>query len=248
MMDNFEESWDGIHLVDLEGNVQKFETEKFFHVHVANTFENETGVVMDLGAFSGLPFVEGPQMDIPLFNNKTARDGITDHAELRRYVFHLEGEKKGQVTWQTVSTPGRTVDFFKINDNWNGLPYCYVYSIEWFHDGEAYANMAIVKQNMCTGERTYWSATDNYPGEPFFIPGPGPAEDDGLVICVVLDGPKGTSKLVVLDGKTFNEVATMELPMHIPFLAHGQFIQAAALKAAKAMEEGNLLRDIAFLV
>jgi len=61
-------------------------------------------------------------------------------------------------------------------------------------------------------------------------------------------GPKGISKLVVLDGKTFNEVATIELSVHIPFTAHGQFIRAAALKAAKALEEGTLLRDVAYLV
>jgi len=248
LLDNFEESWDGVHLVDLEGNVQKFETEKFFHVHVANTFENETGVVMDVGAFSSKPYYKGPQLDIAQFNNKTARDGILDRGELRRYVFHLEGGQKGQVTWQTISAPGRLSDFFKINDNWNGSPYCYVYMDEWFHDGETYASMAIVKQNVCTGERTYWKAEDNYPGEPFFIPGPGPAEDDGLVVSVVLDGPKGISKLVVLDGRTFKEVATIELPSHIPFTAHGQFIKEAALKAAKAMKEGNLSRDVAFLV
>jgi torulene dioxygenase len=248
MLDNFEEGWDGIYLVDLEGNAQKFETDKFFHVHVSNTFENETGVVMDVGAFTAIPFSKSPQLDIALFNNKTARDGVLSRGELRRYVFHLEGEKKGQVTWQVVSAPGREVDFFKINDRWNGLPYCYVYSDEWFHDGETYASMAVVKQNVCTGERTYWKAKDNYPGEPFFIPGPGPEEDDGLVIFVVLDGPKGISKLMVLDGKTFNEVATIELPVHIPFTAHGQFIRAAALKASKALEEGNLLRDVAYLV
>jgi len=249
MMDNFEEGWDGIYLVDLAGHVQKFETEKFFHVHVANTFENETGVVMDVGAFTEVPFSKGPQLDIAQFNNKTARDGTPrSNGELRRYVFHLEGEKKGQVTWQAVSAPDRLVDFFKINDKWNGLPYCYVYSDEWFHDGEAYASMAIVKQNMCTGERTYWKAKDNYPGEPFFIPGPGRAEDDGLVIFVVLDGPKGISKLVVLDGKTFNEVATIELPQHIPFTAHGQFVQAIAAKATKAMEGGKWPEDIAYLV
>jgi len=185
MLDNFEEGWDGIHLVDLEGNVQKFETDKFFHTHVPNTFENETGVVMDIGAFSVIPFSKSPQLDISLFNNKTARDGALSRGQLRRYVFHLEGEQKGQVTWQVVSAPGRFVDFFKMNDKWNGLPYCYVYSDEWFHDGETYASMAVVKQNMCTGERTYWQDKDNYPGEPFFIPGPGPEEDDGLVIFVV---------------------------------------------------------------
>ncbi|CAK0796245.1 unnamed protein product [Prorocentrum cordatum] len=248
MLDNFEESWDGIHLVDLDGNVQKFDAEPFFHVHVANNFENETGVVMDLGAFSTLPFAKSPQLDIGMFNNKTARDGIADRGELRRYVLHLHGEKKGQVTWQAVSAPGRSVDFFKINDKWNGLAYRYVYSVEWFHDGRTYASMAVVKQNMRTGERAYWTAKDNYPGEPFFIPGPGPAEDDGLVIFVVLDGPKGISKLVMLDGKTFEEVTTVKLPQHIPFTAHGQFIQTAANKASRAMEEGSRLRDVAFVV
>jgi hypothetical protein len=36
------------------------------------------------------------------------------------------------------------------------LRYCFYYANEWFHDTVSYASMAVVKQNVCTGERTYW--------------------------------------------------------------------------------------------
>ena len=49
------------------------------------------------------------------------------------------------------------------------------------------------------------------------------AEDDGLVLSVVLDSRRGTSFLLVLDASSFKEVARAHVPQHIPFGFHGQF-------------------------
>merc|ERR1712100_410312 len=56
LLSSFEASWNNIHVVDLSGKIQVFETDPFLHVHIANTFENDTGIVMDLGTFQKLPF------------------------------------------------------------------------------------------------------------------------------------------------------------------------------------------------
>lgn len=40
-----------------------------------------------------------------------------------------------------------------------------------------------------SGAVVIWQQPDCYPGEPLFVPTPGAeAEDDGLVLSVVLDG------------------------------------------------------------
>ena len=49
------------------------------------------------------------------------------------------------------------------------------------------------------------------------------AEDDGLILAVVLDGKTGTSFLLVLDAANFSELARAEVPHHIPFGFHGQY-------------------------
>ena len=49
------------------------------------------------------------------------------------------------------------------------------------------------------------------------------AEDDGVVLSVVLDAPRGTSFLLVLAAATFTEVARAELPHPVLFGYHGQF-------------------------
>jgi len=236
LLDAFEGAWDGIRVVDLEGRVQVFDTtEHFYHVHIANTFENATGIVMDLGAYNEIPFAPSPVLIRDLFVNKTARDGNRNLASFRRLHLHLAGPLKGKVTTESFSVPRRTLDFFKINPAVNGLPYCVYYAVEWFHDGESYASMAVLKHDLCRGTRTYWAKPDSYPGEPFFIgprgEGAGVAaameEDHGLLVFITLNGRRRASDFVVLDAATFSEVAVVELPVHIPFTAHGQFIPSA---------------------
>lgn len=63
-----------------------------------------------------------------------------------------------------------------------------------------------------------------YPSEPVYVPAPGSsAEDEGVILSVVLDGTRGTSFLLLLDAKTFIEQARAEVPQHIPFGFHGEF-------------------------
>merc|ERR1712226_1069997 len=93
---------------------------------------------------------------------------------------------------------GARSDFFRINPKYNGLAYCFLYATQWWHDGENYANMAIVKHDICSGKNTYWSRPDVYVGEPNMIPGPG-GEDAGVISFVALDGKKGKSMFVTLD-------------------------------------------------
>mmetsp|Transcript_1766 Transcript_1766/g.5184 ORF Transcript_1766/g.5184 Transcript_1766/m.5184 type:complete len:98 (+) Transcript_1766:602-895(+) len=63
-----------------------------------------------------------------------------------------------------------------------------------------------------------------HPGEPFFVAGGGGAEDDGSVIFTAIDGERRHSIFVVLDARTMQEASVTDLPVHIPFTAHGQFL------------------------
>ena len=62
------------------------------------------------------------------------------------------------------------------------------------------------------------------PGEPVFVPQhDAKGEDDGVVLSVVLDSNSGQSFLLILDSKSFKEIARALVPHHIPFGIHGQY-------------------------
>ena len=46
---------------------------------------------------------------------------------------------------------------------------------------------------------------------------------EGVILSVVLDAKQQKSFLLVLDGRSFQELACEQVPQHIPFGFHGQF-------------------------
>jgi carotenoid cleavage dioxygenase-like enzyme len=82
----------------------------------------------------------------------------------------------------------------------------------------------LVKVDLRSGASTTWWAPGCYPGEGVFVGRPGRvAEDDGVVLSVVLDAARGTSFLLVLDAATLAEIARAELPHPVLLGYHGQF-------------------------
>jgi len=78
-----------------------------------------------------------------------------------------------------------------------------------------------------TGESTAWSQPGCYPGEPVFVAEPGAeAEDDGVLLSVVLDAQAESSFLLVLDAATLEPLARAVVPHVIPLGFHGQFARA----------------------
>jgi len=226
--------WQGIHVVDKQGTLTVFDTDPFYHVHIVNSFENETGVTLDVGGYDSSPFAVSGALDIKMFLNKTVRDANPLRAVLRRVHMHFSGPLAGQATFETFEKiEGSHTDFYRVNPSNVGLPYCVYYATQWWHDSVSYASMAVMKHDLCSGERVYWSSPDVYVGEPMLIPKPGGAEDDGVVVFVALDGSKGTSKFVTLDAKTMKEMdsAGIDLDVHIPFTAHGNFFPSSSVSS-----------------
>ncbi|KAJ3114206.1 hypothetical protein HDU96_002421 [Phlyctochytrium bullatum] len=94
---------------------------------------------------------------------------------------------------------------------------------------------ALVKLDVSTFPATHlmWHEPGCFPGEPLFIPTPGgEAEDDGVLLSVVLRGRSAapSSFLIVLDAKDFREIARAEMPVPhvVPFGFHGNFYDAIA--------------------
>jgi len=223
----FHKTWDGVHIYDLHGNLRVFnDTDPFVHMHIANTFENESGIVMDVATYSDLPLskdVLGTAESL----NKTLRDSkpLSLRAQVRRYHFNF---LTGLTGVQNLTQAGKDYDFLKVNPAYAGLEYCIYYAVEWFHNDRDFASMAIVKHDICRGEVRYWSRPNTYVNEPFFVARAASSsrEDDGAVVFAANDGNTGKAVFVMLDAESFEELLRVPLERHIPFTGHGSFVPA----------------------
>ena len=87
----------------------------------------------------------------------------------------------------------------------------------------------IVKVNVQTGEAVTWFEDGCYPGEPVFVASPDSnAEDQGVLLSVVLDVNSHRSFLLVLNAASLTELARAEAPHHVPFGFHGNYLAAAS--------------------
>ena len=67
-----------------------------------------------------------------------------------------------------------------------------------------------------------WHLAGHTPSEPIFVPRPGgTAEDDGVILSVVLDEEHKRSALVVLDAMEMREIARAEMKDVFPIGFHG---------------------------
>jgi all-trans-8'-apo-beta-carotenal 15,15'-oxygenase len=87
---------------------------------------------------------------------------------------------------------------------------------------------AIKKLDLQSGERRVWSAAPRgFVSEPLMVPRPGASgEDDGWVLCLVWNGARCASDLVILDAASLAEVAVLELPLAVPHGLHGSWAPA----------------------
>jgi beta,beta-carotene 9',10'-dioxygenase len=87
---------------------------------------------------------------------------------------------------------------------------------------------SIVKIDTEAGAVATWHVAGLYPGEPVFVPSPSAtAEDDGVLLSIVLDIDKELSFLLVLDAATLAEKARAQAPHAIPFHFHGNYFASA---------------------
>jgi carotenoid cleavage dioxygenase-like enzyme len=109
----------------------------------------------------------------------------------------------------------------------NGERHRYVYLAETDGDSSLPTDLAKVDADTDTVRR--WRESGTHPGEPLFVPAPdADAEDDGVLLSVVLDPEADRSRLVCLDAATLTELGRAHLPHRLPFGFHGQFYGPSA--------------------
>jgi carotenoid cleavage dioxygenase-like enzyme len=145
---------------------------------------------------------------------------IVPAGEFRRYQISL---KDSNVKYKVISED--PIELPRINYKYcNTKPYRFAYGVSHEKTNPNDFLNRLIKIDTEKDSSFIWREDNCYPGEPVFVPSPNAtAEDQGVIISVVLDTKKSKSFLLVLDAASFEEKARAEVPHHIPFGFHGQY-------------------------
>jgi beta,beta-carotene 9',10'-dioxygenase len=193
-----------------------FETDACFGFHHVNAYEDGDEVAVDICVF------EDPGIIEDLYLERLRAGKPVADPELRRFRIR---PADGTVATERLSDRG--LELPRINyGRCNERPYRYVWGVG---RGESGWLADVVKVDLERRETASWSEPGCFAGEPVFVAEPGgEAEDDGVLLSVVLDSERGSSFLLVLDAGSLEELARAEAPHHIPFGFHGQFARSQA--------------------
>lgn len=208
-----------IHVFDRASgkHVRSATADPFFAFHHVNAHDDDDGsVVVDLVAYDDASVIESfylqrlsePDVQIP-------------PGTLRRLRVPLSGSD-GRLHAEVLSPTGielPNIDYARRNTS---PQLRFVYGVGVRGDRGFYDQL--VKIDVRTRTTATWHEQDCYPGEGVFVGRPErEAEDDGVILSVVLDAARGTSFLLVLDAASFTETARAELPHPVLLGYHGQF-------------------------
>jgi beta,beta-carotene 9',10'-dioxygenase len=196
--------------------VRRAESGPCFCFHHVNAYEEDGALVLDLVAFKDARII-----DVLYLASLRAGNALPEGL-LTRFAIPL-GE--GPVTQKILSSV--TTELPRINyRRFAGRRHRYVWSACAASGGFL---DSLVKQDVETANPAVWCEKDAFPGEPVFVEAPNAgAEDEGVLLSVVLDGEKRRSFLLVLDAATMLERARAYAPHVIPFGFHGNYFPNAA--------------------
>ncbi|KAG9267116.1 beta,beta-carotene 15,15'-dioxygenase-like [Astyanax mexicanus] len=234
-----------IHLIDRKTKKEvavKYFTGATVIYHHVNAFEEDGHVVFDVIAYEDNSLYDMFYLD--KLKDKEAKEAankkfskpkckrfvlpLTDKGEMGEDLVKLKytkasavKEKEGKLLCQPeVLTEG--VELPRINYNYSGQKYRYVYLTV----AETTESTSITKLDVETKQQLEWTAENCYPSEPVFITRPGATEeDDGVILTSVINSNPGQSDfLLVLDGKSFKELARVHVEAELHLDMHGFFI------------------------
>ncbi|QRV14272.1 carotenoid oxygenase family protein [Haloterrigena salifodinae] len=192
--------------------VSTHKTDAFFAFHHVNAFEDGDDLVVDVVAYDDASIVEDLYLEAIRSEGYSPDGGRLDRFRL--------GETVSRETLYEgpIELPG-------INyDRVNAEPYRYAYGVGNRENPPRDVPNTLVKVDVETGAASEWEESGTYAGEPVFVESPdATAEDDGVILSVVLDAAAERSFLLVLDAGTFEELARAPAPHHIPLGFHGIF-------------------------
>ena len=206
----------------------------FHHINSYQTPENKKKIVVDICAFDDHRIIQELYLNKLRDNNFPSGGGY-----VRRFELDLDANTLVEPNLNAREPQGVhryshaqslvpvQFELPRINPRFNSKPYRYVYVVRAV-PGRLFD--AVVKIDVQSKEQAaIWEEPCTSPSEPIFVPRPDAKdddEDDGVILTVVLEQHAKRSFLLIIDAKTFKELARAYLPVHIPLSFHGNFYSA----------------------
>jgi all-trans-8'-apo-beta-carotenal 15,15'-oxygenase len=188
-----------------------------FVFHHLNAWEEGESVVVESIYYADFPSI-GPDEDFRSIDFELLPEGLLEQCSINL----------SDNTVATTRLSERCCEFAMVNPDREGLPCRFAWMAVAERETGNDPLQAIKKLDLQSGERRVWSAAPRgFVSEPLMVPRPGAtAEDDGWVLCLVWNGARSASDLVILDAASLAEVAVLELPLAVPHGLHGSFAPA----------------------
>jgi len=208
--------------------VASVEVPPFMAIHYINAYEERgeddgpaAAVIVDCCEHYGdTAIIE----TLALHRLRSFRDqDVLPDARVGRFRIPLDGSPFGEL--DTALDPeehGRGIDMCSINPAYRGKRYRYAYAC----GARRPCNFpnTLTKIDLVEKAAKNWHEEGAVPSEPFFVARPGATdEDDGVVISIV-SALGGDGYALVLDAKTFQEIARVSFPYGLPYGFHGCWI------------------------
>jgi beta,beta-carotene 9',10'-dioxygenase len=186
-----------------------FRCRAVFAFHHVNAFEEEDEVMVDVVAFRDSAIIDQLYLE-----RLRSAEPVAVTGNLTRFRIGSTGD----TPYERMSDA--RIEFPRINYRWRaGRRYRYVYGAGNEVRGNFIDNL--VKLDLEHKAISSWYEEGCYPGEPVFVATPEAANEDGVILSVVLDAKKAASFLLILDASSFRELARAEVSHHIPFGFNG---------------------------
>ena len=188
-----------------------------FVFHHLNAWEEGDTVTVESIYYSDFPSI-GPDDDFRAIDFELLPEGLLEQCRINLV--------DGSVNTTRLSE--RCCEFAMVNPEREGLPSRFAWMAVAERETGNDPLQAIKKLDLINGERRVWSAAPRgFVSEPVMVPRPGAsAEDDGWVLCMIWNGARCASDLVILDAASLAELAVLELPLALPHGLHGSFVLA----------------------
>jgi all-trans-8'-apo-beta-carotenal 15,15'-oxygenase len=188
-----------------------------FVFHHLNAWEEGESVAVESIYYADFPSI-GPDVDFRSIDFELLPEGLLEQCRINL----------SESTVVTSRMSERCCEFAMVNPDREGLPCRFAWMAVAERETGNDPLQAIKKLDLKSGERCVWSAAPRgFVSEPLMVPRPGAsAEDDGWVLCLVWNGARCASDLVILDAASLAEVAVLELPLAVPHGLHGSWSPA----------------------
>lgn len=182
-----------------------------FCFHHVNAYEEEDGtIVVDLLAYEDASIIDALRLD------RLRAGGTIPAPALVRYRLRGAGGEA-----EVEHLVDDRFELPRIHPRHNAAPYRYAWGVG---SDEQRLFGHVLKVDVAGRTTLRWEDPAAHPGEPVFVPRPGgEAEDDGVLLSVVLEPERNASSLLVLDAADLHELGRARVPQHIPFGFHGGF-------------------------